>query len=157
MGEVKVSCDDLTTETKWDGSYEFNTKPGEHEVTVEAKGYLKQTRKVKTSRKDPTMNLDFDLAEERGAGRISGHVFDAQTKLPIKDGHMSLVLPNGNKYAELGSDGHYEFTGLAADTYEIWAAATSGYVNQQAKVPLKQGETKSLDFYLETAPSTTSQ
>jgi hypothetical protein len=154
MGNILVKCDVgesvLETKTQWDGSYEFKDLEGsKHIVTVEVKGYAKQTKEIKVSRSDDKMVVDFDMVEAKGTGSISGHVYDGLSKAPITQGHVSLVLPGGNKYAELNFSGHYEFTGLPADNYEIWAAPSAMYVNQQAKLVLAEAETKTQDFYLE--------
>ena len=154
MGDIVVKCNDgesvLETKTQWDGSYEFKELKGsKHNLTVEVKGYAKQTKEVNVSRSDDKVTADFDMVEAKGSSSISGHVYDSESKTPLKAGHVSLVLPGGNKYAELDYAGHYEFTGLPADTYEIWAAPTAMYINQQAKLVLGDAENKIQDFYLE--------
>jgi len=157
MGNIVVKCEDdkggkapIETKTQWDGAFEFKDVPGsKHTLTVELKGYVRQSKYVEVSPTEHKTNVDFEMVEAKGSGSISGHVYDSTTKELVQGGHVSLVLPNGNKYAEV-KDGFYEFTGLPADSYEIWVVSpqTRYYVNQQAKVIVIDGESKTQDFYM---------
>ena len=157
MGNIVVKCDDdkdgkapIEAKTQWDGAFEFKDVSGsKHTLTVELKGYVKQSKTVHISRSDDNVTVDFDMVEAKGSGSISGHVYDDESKLPMKQGHVSMVLPGGNKYAELDYTGRYEFTGLAPDTYELWAAPTGYYEGKQAFVTLAESENKTQDFFVE--------
>ena len=158
-GGIEVTCDDMKVETRSDGSYEFSeVKVGRHNVSVQVKSYRKESKTIELSRKDEMVVLDFHLVEASGTANIRGHVYDAETKEPITEGHLSLVLNGpvvadlalmGNKYAEFGKDGYYEFKGLAADIYDIWAVPQGRYVDQKSTVLVGEGDTKCQDFYLE--------
>jgi len=167
-GEITIKCDDgsgehvLETQTKWDGSYEFkglvigdDVASKKYNITVAVRGYTAQTKEIEISKDDDRANIvDFELSEAKGTCSISGHVYDAETGLPIKEGHVSLVIPTGNKYSELDSNGHYEFMGLSANTYEIWAVPTprNYYINKKMTVMLVEGKQETQDFVLEIAP-----
>src|SRR3990170_2200344 len=95
-GKIAITCDDLSAETLYDGSFEFpQVKPGPHTVTAKAKGYKSQSKSVEVS-SDEGASVDFDLVEEEGTAKICGYVHDAETGKPVTQGHLSLNLPVAN-------------------------------------------------------------
>jgi len=145
IGAAKVTCDGQETMTLFDGSYEFeNISVGNYDVSVSLKGFRPE-RKTVSIKENETKVVNFSLVEARGTSNICGYVRDSRTKRPLSGGRVILTLPVANRYALIDENGFYEFAGLQADTYDIWASVP-GYEEIKATVVLADGETKAQDF-----------
>ncbi len=147
LGCVKVTCDGMTITTLFDGSYRFeNVSPSNYSVVVSLKGFKIQSRMIKVGKGDMLI-LDFTLQRDVGTGRIRGCVMDELTKEPITSGGtMILVMPVTNRYTEIDvRDGHYEFDGLPAGTYEVWTSI-SGYQNESITVEVEEDRVSEINF-----------
>jgi hypothetical protein len=151
-GKIVITCDDMSTETLYDGSFEFpQVKAGQHTVTAQVRGYKSQSKSVEVSA-DEGASVDFDLVEEEGTAKIYGYVYDGETGKPITQGHLSLNLPIANKYVDIDGKGYYEFTNLRPDTYDIWVVPRGRFEEQKVCVTLKEGEVKRQDFQITKPP-----
>ncbi len=77
-----------------------------------------------------TSNVDFTLD---AGGRIGGHVFDAQTSIPLERVSLNIVDGSGRlmSQAVTDSDGAYVSTdGLPAGSYYIYTRNSLGYQDQ---------------------------
>lgn len=146
LGSVKVACSGQETITLADGTYRLeNLASSSYTVTATIRGFEHDQREV-TVNDEGTVTVDFRLREALGRGTIRGRVLDLTSGKPISSGGtVTLVLPLGNKYASVSSDGSYEFRDLLADSYELWASAPS-YEDKKETITLGEGETKTLDF-----------
>lgn len=147
LGGVKVTCGKKETTTLFDGTYEFNNlNSATYTITAYMKGFQTKSDKVEVQ-KNSTVTLNLYLSEAVGTSKIYGYVYDNETKKPITSGGtVILVLPAANRYAYVDGNGRFEFSNLAADTYEV-GTSILGYGDEKATVTVAHNEMKNLNFY----------
>jgi hypothetical protein len=145
LGSAEVACDGKKTITLFDGTYEFkNLEPGTYTVTASLKSF-KNLSRIATIEKDSKVTVDFHLPEASGNSKISGRVYDVETKKPITSGAVILILPVTNRYVQI-NNGFYEFDNLAEDRYNL-VTSIEGYEDGKAAIAVKENEKKIYDFF----------
>lgn len=142
LAGARVACDGGDTITLFDGTYALAVEPGTYTLTASLKGFKSQSAEVAVG--DDTISLDFCLSQATGNSRISGTVYDRETKELLSSGTVILILPIANRYADI-IHGSYEFDGLVEDSYRLIVSA-DGYEDEKATVDVKDGERKIHDF-----------
>ena len=89
-------------------------------------------------------------APEDLPGSISGTVVDKATGEPIKDAGVTLT-PNNGATTVTGSDGHFEFTDLTPNEYDVVITKT-GYQDTTRTITVKSGANRPIDIQLEKLP-----
>ncbi|NQD70649.1 TonB-dependent receptor [Sphingobacterium shayense] len=92
------------------------------------------------------ISLNYSYSQ---TGIIKGRIL-TEKGIPAKNVVITL---NDNKELEVDSSGHYKFTNLPANTYEIKAKHIS-FTSQTVAVTLKKGEVKTIDFALRQSENT---
>jgi len=112
LGSAKVTCDGKETLTLFDGTYKFEKIPARtYTITARLKGFKTESKTV-TVKENETTTVDFNLTEAIGTAKICGHIYDSETKQPIPNATLILILPASNKYTVTNRNGYYEFTNL---------------------------------------------
>lgn len=147
LGSAGIVCNESRSVTLFDGAFELgNMAPGAYSITASLKGFKSQTSTVIVE-KDKTATIDFYLPQAKGASKICGTVYDAETGKPlISGGTIILVLPVTNKYANLDKEGRYRFIDLAGDGYNM-VTSVSGYEDAKVTADVGEGMEKIQDFY----------
>lgn len=144
LGGAEVACNGKKTITLFDGTFGFrDIEPGTHTITASLKGFKSRSRRV-TIEKDSKATVDFHLPEVKGTSKISGRVYDAETKKPLTCGTVILILTLANRYAQI-NNGYYEFDALVEDSYDL-VTSLEGYENGKATIAVKENEKKIYDF-----------
>jgi protocatechuate 3,4-dioxygenase beta subunit len=108
------------------GNYFISVPPGSYRVVAEAQGYVPAVfrESVPVGSGDTTHNINFALEPVSGQnGRISGRVFDLQTRAPIQGAHVVANNRSGSWYAVTESSGVYEIENLPPGKYRVRAEA----------------------------------
>src|SRR3972149_9797616 len=94
---ARVTCDDAITKTLADGSFVFeHASPGRHKLTVTLQGFKSEVRLINLWQEEHLVQ-DFTLRRQAGTAKISGHVFDAESKkITSHPGTVVLALPGTN-------------------------------------------------------------
>lgn len=144
LGSAEVACNGKKTITLFDGTFGFREiEAGTYTITASLKGFKSRSRRV-TIEKDSKATVDFHLPEVHGTSKISGEVYDAETKKPLTCGTVILILPLANRYVQI-NNGFYEFDALVEDSYDL-VTSIEGYENGKATIAVKDNEKKICDF-----------
>ena len=144
IGSAGVACNGKKTITLFDGTFCLkDIEPGTYTITASLKGFKSQSRQV-TIGKDSKTAVDFRLSLAHGTSKISGMVYDAETKKPLTCGTVIMILPLTNRYAQI-NNGFYEFDALVGDSYDL-VTSLEGYENGKATVAVKENERIKHDF-----------
>ena len=96
----------MPTSTDSAGVYRFDSIPfGVHGISVEAKGYIDDTRKVETIPSSPDTTLNFAL--KRGL-TVRGYVYDRETGQPVQ----GATVYTRNVSVKTQADGQFELSGI---------------------------------------------
>ncbi|MFC6752250.1 MSCRAMM family protein [Halorubrum tibetense] len=148
---VTLSTDagqEFNATTDADGNYETEAEIpiGEHDVEVEADGYVTVTETVEFETDDVTQ--DFELVAEasvQGTLREEGDeeitINDARVTTSQQDEEVDQIRSDG--------DGQYAFDSLPPGEYTILVDDRNGYADKDVTIVLEAGETLSRDIELE--------
>jgi hypothetical protein len=149
LKDARVACHGMETRTLANGSFAFqDLDPGTYKVRVTLQGYKPTSKTVSTYSGEET-SVEINLRSSTGTAKICGHVYDAESKKPIRQGTIIMILPVANKYRDVDGNGYYEFPCLSSDTYKIVTSIT-GYEDGNATLKVANGENKNHDFLLKT-------
>lgn len=143
LGNVQVTVTDGTTARtattvttgSLTGHYTLpDLAPGLYTITVQATGYLTQTRQVRIAKgtSSATVNATLNSSAAIVTGNVQGTQFDASTGAPLTSGGEPVIGPiigagltlanSDNTYKITSSgDGSYRFNGVAPGTYVLSA------------------------------------
>jgi hypothetical protein len=145
LNSASVTCNDLVTTTLADGAYCFpNLSPDTFVLTVTLKGYQSATQTLIIT-DATTHTVNFQLTKATGTASITGHVFDSETRHPLKTGTIILILPISNQYSTIQTDGSYTFIKLPKGTYKLITSIPE-YNDCEHEVVLTEGESKIQDI-----------
>jgi len=145
---VTITGNDVSnsTTTNNDGYYEFNGLPaGSYTLTYEKDGYQTQTQEASLEAGE-TKEIEVVTMEVGATGKIYGYVINIRGD-PIEDAQVRLkgVRTKVSKNTASDADGFFEFTGLGADTYLLFAKKTR-FKKTKVTVRLKEGEDKEVEI-----------
>ncbi len=140
LSGAKISCGEVTSNALADGSYLLtNLSHGKCELEASLKGYTSIIKEVDVPEND-TLEINLVLSKAVGNARIIGTVTDKDTSQPLRNGRVILILPIANRYSDIDVDGHYELSGLTAETYKLYLSVP-GYEEQEAEETVAAGQT----------------
>lgn len=146
LNAAAVTCNDLVTTTLADGTYRFtNLSPTTYVLTVTLQGHQSATQTLIIT-DATTHTVDFQLTKTTGTASITGHVFDSETRQPLKTGTIILILPISNQYSTITTDGSYTFITLPAGTYKLITSIPK-YNDCEHLVVLAEGKSQIQDIY----------
>ena len=135
-----------STETDSNGYYEFGElEAGDYTLTYEKDGYVTQTMDISLEEENVFV-VDDVIMEEVEKGKIYGYVVKINGD-PIESARLKLkgVTTKVVKNISSDADGFFEFTGLGADTYVIFAKKMR-YKKAKATVKLAEEESKEIEI-----------
>jgi photosystem II stability/assembly factor-like uncharacterized protein len=146
---VKISGGSIATSvtltTSSTGAYATNFVPvGTYTITVSATGFTTQS-KTATVNTGQTTTVNFTLSAGGGTGTLSGTVVNISTNAAISGATVSF---SGGS-TTTNSSGFYQFTNVAAGTYNVTASHT-GYFSVTHSATVNSGATTTLNFKLAT-------
>ena len=135
-----------STETDSNGYYEFDElAAGDYTLTYEKDGYETQTMDISLEEENVFVVDDVTM-EEIEKGKIYGYVVkingDAIESVRLR---LKGVKTKVSKNTSSDADGFFEFTGLGADTYVIFAKKKR-YKKAKATVNLGEEESKEIEI-----------
>jgi hypothetical protein len=140
IANATVSYSGGSALTNATGNYTLaNVSPGEHVVSASAAGYATESQSAPFTA-GASLTMNFALA---APGGVVGRLSDLDTGLAIP----GATVTSGGHSVLTDADGLYAFTGLAAGTIEIAAAAT-GFYSAAQDVVIRAGEISPADFAL---------
>jgi photosystem II stability/assembly factor-like uncharacterized protein len=141
-GSVPTS---VTLTTSSTGAYATNFIPvGTYTITVSATGFTTQS-KTATVNTGQTTTVNFTLSAGGGTGTLSGTVVNISNNAAISGATVSF---SGGS-TTTNSSGFYQFTNVAAGTYNVTASHT-GYFSSTQTATVSGGATTTLNFKLAT-------
>jgi hypothetical protein len=135
-----------STETDSNGYYEFDKlAAGDYTLTYEKDGYETQTMDISLEGENVFVVDDVTM-EEIEKGEIYGYVVKINGD-PIESARLRLkgVTTKVVKNTSSDEDGFFEFTGLGADTYVIFAKKKR-FKKAKATVKLEEDESKEIEI-----------
>ena len=135
-----------STETDSNGYYEFDKlAAGDYTLTYEREGYETQTMDISLEEENVFVVDDVTM-EEMEKGKIYGYVVKIDGD-PIESVRLRLkgIKTKVSKNTSSDEDGFFEFTGLGADTYVIFAKKKR-YKKAKATVKLEEDESKEIEI-----------
>jgi len=142
-----VACQGRETRTLADGTFVLNDLPSAtYRLSVSLEGFEPVSKEI-AIREEEEITQDFRLSEASGTAKICGHVLDAESRERIvSGGTLMLILPVTNRYRHIDENGYYEFDSLPAGKHTI-ATSIPEYEDKKAIQSVKNGETRTLDFF----------
>jgi photosystem II stability/assembly factor-like uncharacterized protein len=141
-GSVPTS---VTLTTSSTGAYATNFIPvGSYTITVSATGFATQS-KTATVNTGQTTTVNFTLSASGGTGTLSGTVVNISNNAAISGATVSF---SGGS-TTTNSSGFYQFTNVAAGTYNVTASHT-GFFSSTQSATVAGGATTTLNFKLAT-------
>lgn len=141
-GSVATS---VTLTTSSTGAYATNFIPvGTYTITVSATGFTTQS-KTATVNTGQTTTVNFTLSAGGGTGTLSGTVVNISNNAAISGATVSF---SGGS-TTTNSSGFYQFTNVAAGTYNVTASHT-GFFSVTHSATVSSGATTTLNFKLAT-------
>jgi photosystem II stability/assembly factor-like uncharacterized protein len=135
----------VTLTTSSTGAYATNFIPvGTYTITVSATGFTTQS-KTATVNTGQTTTVNFTLSAGGGTGTLSGTVVNISTNAAISGATVSF---SGGS-TTTNSSGFYQFTNVAAGTYNVTASHT-GFFSSTQSATVTAGATTTLNFKLAT-------
>lgn len=146
---VTIAGDILSdsTETDSNGYYEFDVLTGAaYTLTYEKDGYETQTRYTVGFKIDEIFTVEDVIMEKIEKGKIYGYVVKINGD-PIESVRLRLkgMKTKILKITSSDADGFFEFTGLEADTYVIFARKMR-YKKAKATVKLEDEESRGIEI-----------
>ena len=146
--EVTIAGNNFSdsTETDSNGYYEFDElTAGDYTLTYEKEDYETQTMDI-SLKEDKVFIVDDVTMEEIEKGKIYGYIVKINGD-PLESARLRLkgVTTKVVRNTSSDADGFFEFTGLGADTYVIFAKKTR-YKKAKATVKLEEEESKEIEI-----------
>ncbi|SHF76377.1 carboxypeptidase regulatory-like domain-containing protein [Ornithinibacillus halophilus] len=144
---ISIPEENLSTQTNSNGEYRLGVGIGEHEVTVQAKGYVPQSESIEIEELGHVVELDFELQRTDRAS-LSGTVTDVDGE-GLEEVTVTLNEIGGDfeEVKVTNAEGYYQFDELLDGDYELTVEA-NGYQTITDTVTLEVGQSVERDYTL---------